>query len=566
MGASGELMPWDLAVPDWRERIRAGKSLLPEMPDLDQAQAKRAVAIFNKLRLPDVPGTPPLAEAGGEWFREIVGALHGSVWPGTHERMIREVFLLAPKKSSKTSYGAALMETTLLMNERPRAEFLLIAPTVSLAHIAFSQALGMVEKDADGFLQKRMHIQEHLRKITDRRTKATLEIKAFDTSVLTGVKPAGVLVDELHEIAKNPAAERLIGQLRGGLLPNPEGFLMFITTQSDEPPRGAFRSELMVARAIRDGRSQGAMLPVLYEFPEDIADDRNNPPAWQDSKNWWMVTPNRGRSVSIERLEQEWEKAKLKGQGEVVRWASQHLNIEIGLALRSDRWAGADFWAPATDDSLTLDEILRRSEIVVMGVDGGGLDDLLGVAVLGRETGTRRWLLWCKAWANPSVLERRKGEASLLRDLAQADELVICNRFGEDIEQIVSLAKQIDDTGRLHSIGLDPFGIGAVIDALADEGISGDDKVLGITQGWKLSGAIKTTERKLADGTLRHGGQSLMSWCVGNARVEPKGNAIVITKQASGSAKIDPLMATFNAVALMSANPRQAPRHQMIIL
>jgi len=50
------------------------------------------------------------------------------------------------------------------------------------------------------------------------------------------------------------------------------------------------------------------------------------------------------RSVSIARLEQDWEKAKLKGQGEIVRWASQHLNIEIGLALRSDRWAGADFW------------------------------------------------------------------------------------------------------------------------------------------------------------------------------------------------------------------------------
>jgi phage terminase large subunit-like protein len=52
-----------------------------------------------------------------------------------------------------------------------------------------------------------MHVQEHLRKITDRRTKATLEIKAFDTSVLTGVKPTGVLIDELHEIARNAAAE-----------------------------------------------------------------------------------------------------------------------------------------------------------------------------------------------------------------------------------------------------------------------------------------------------------------------------------------------------------------------
>jgi phage terminase large subunit-like protein len=35
---------------------------------------------------------------------------------------------------------------------------------------------------------------------------------------------------------------------------------------------------------------------------------------------------------------------------------------------------------------------------------------------------------------------------------------------------------------------------------------------------------------------MRHssatGGQALMAWAVSNARVEPKGNAIVITKQA----------------------------------
>jgi phage terminase large subunit-like protein len=47
----------------------------------------------------------------------------------------------------------------------------------------------------------------------------------------------------------------------------------------------------------------------------------------------------------------------------------------------------------------------------------------------------------------------------------------------------------------------------------------------------------------------------LMSWAVGNARVEPKGNAILGHKEASGSAKIDPLIAAFNAIALMSTNP-----------
>ena len=34
---------------------------------------------------------------------------------------------------------------------------------------------------------------------------------------------------------------------------------------------------MQVARAIRDGKTRGAMLPVLYEFPEDIANDTADP-------------------------------------------------------------------------------------------------------------------------------------------------------------------------------------------------------------------------------------------------------------------------------------------------
>lgn len=81
------------------------------------------------------------------------------------------------------------------------------------------------------------------------------------------------------------------------------------------------------------------------------------------------------------------------------------------------------------------------------------------------------------------------------------------------------------------------------------------EHIMGISQGWRLNGAIKTVERKVAGGELLHGGQPLMAWSVSNAKAEPKGNGVAITKQQSGSAKIDPLMAVFDAASLMALNP-----------
>ncbi len=120
--------------------------------------------------------------------------------------------------------------------------------------------------------------------------------------------------------------------------------------------------------------------------------------------------------------------------------------------------------------------------------------------------------------------------------------------------------------GLLSSVGVDPVGIGAILDALDERGIE-EDKIIGISQGWKLGGAIKTAERRLAEQTIFNADQELMAWCCSNARVEPRGNAILITKQASGSAKIDPLIAFFNSVSLLALNPPAVQKkYQMMFI
>jgi phage terminase large subunit-like protein len=542
-------MAWSLACPDWEARLRDGRSLVPDLP-LDKVQADRAVAVFNKLRLADVPGNPTLADAAGDWFRDIVRALFGSYDAATGLRHIRELFCLVPKKNAKTSYGGLLQLTALLLNQRPRAKFILAGPTQDVAELAFGQVKGAIE--LDDVLAAKLHVREHLKKIQHRQTGAELQIMTFDPTVLTGQKPAGILIDELHVCAKAAKAASAIRQLRGGMIATPEAFMAFITTQSEEAPVGAFRAELQQARAIRDGRRTGAMLPVLYEFPEHMQRDRS---VWTNPANWPMVTPNVGRSITIQRLVEEYRSAEDKGEDDLRAWASQHLNVEIGLALQTDRWAGADHWEAAVDPSLTLDALLERSDVVVAGIDGGGLDDLLGLAILGRERDTRRWLLWNRAWAHAGVLDRRKSEASRLRDLESSGDLVISDDMAEANDELAQVVAQVHQAGLLAQVGLDLYGPADAVDALAQHGMAGDGLVVGIQQGWRLNGTIKTVENRLANGSMVHGGQALMAWCVGNAKVEPKGNAISITKQAAGTAKIDPLVATFCAGALMVRNP-----------
>jgi len=559
---------WNFACPDWKERLRDGRSLIPDLP-LDRAMASRAVRIFNKLRLPDVGDRPEMRVAAGDWQRDTVAALFGSLLPDGRRR-VRKIFELVPKKNSKTTKAGAIGVTALLMDPEPRQPYYLFGPTQEIAQRGFNQAEGMIM--ADPVLQRRFHVKAHLKTIVDRVTESTLKVQTFDEKVSTGGIPKGAIVDELHILGKVHYASRVLGQIYGGMISRPGAFLYMITTQSDEPPAGVFREELMLARAIRDGRITGeaaTVLPILYEFPEEFQKDPAQP--WKDPACWPMVLPNLGRSVQIDLLRPQFFEAVEKGDGELARWASQHLNIEIGLGLHAQRWRGADHWLGATDQGLasanrvaTLDELLSRCEVAVAGVDGGGLDDLFGLSVVGREKGTGDWLSWSHAWVQRGVVETVGGKEPLRKDIGprlldfvSEGTLTLCDTATQDIEEVATILGRVKASGLLPdkgAVGLDPLAIGALVDELIGIGLT-EDQLVAIGQGFKLSSAVWSSERKLRDGTMRHDGSDMMAWCVGNAKAEQRGNAVYITKEAAGKAKIDPLCALFNAVKLMERNP-----------
>ena len=537
---------WTTACIDWENRLVERASIIP--PPIFSDQAEYALGIFKELRVSDLPGKPTFGECSEQWVFDFVRAIFGGYEAETGKQLIREYGLLISKKNTKSTIAAGIMLTAVILCWREDEEHLILAPTKEVADNSFKPAAGMIRADEE--LSDMFQIQDHIRTITHRITRNTLKVVAADTDTVSGKKAGRILVDELWLFGKRQNAEAMFMEALGGQVSRDEGWVIFLTTQSDEPPAGVFKEKLQYWRDVRDGKiPDRKTLGILYEFPDPMVESKK----YLLPENFYITNPNMGRSVNAEWLEDQLRKNQSKTDGTLQQFLAKHLNIEIGLNLRSDRWAGVDFWEQQIRE-VSFDEILLRAEVITVGIDGGGLDDLLGLSAIGRDKETREWLSWCHAWAHKIVLERRKSEASRLLDFQKDGDLTIVDSVGQDTEQLADYVGRIHEADLLDKVGIDPSGVGSILDALTEVEIPAES-VVGVSQGWRLGGAIKTTERKLAEGVLVHGGQPMMAWCVGNARVEPKGNAILITKQASGKGKIDPLMALFNAVSLMALNP-----------
>lgn len=569
---------WTTACPDWEQRIVERKSLVPFAP-LFAGEAAAALDVFKSLRMVDVAGQPTFGQACEPWVFDFVGAIFGAYDAQSGQRLIEEFLLLISKKNGKSTIAAGIMLTALIRNWRHDAALSILAPTQKIANNSFGPAASMVR--ADPKLRALLHVVDNQRMIKHRVTGAELRVIAADTQTVGGSKAGFVLIDELWIFGKRGSAESMFEEATGGLASRPEGFVIYLTTHSDERPAGVFKDRLDYFRGVRDGtiddpRSFG----MLYEWPKHMREDE----AYLEPTNFYVTNPNLGRSQSVNFIQRKLRLAK-EGRGEDGDTSEQivlakYLNVEIGQRLARDRWLGAPFWPRCAVKALSLDDLIARSEVIVGSVDGGGLDDLLGLCLIGREKGSKRWLIWAHAWAWSIVWERRKDIAPKLDELVKEGTLTKCvlpddtpldedavidaddvdDDLTEDVRGVVEVFVKIRDAGLLpeaEGIGLDPAGVAAIVDELSAEGFP-PEMLKAIPQGWRLNSAIKGLARKCAARTVRHGGTELMTWCIGNVKQEPRGaNGVAITKQ-SPSAKIDPAAAMFSAAMLMTLNPQAA--------
>lgn len=550
----------------------------------DEAEAARAVD-FAPSYLRHLKG-----ELGGQpveylpWAAElIVRPLFGWKRVADGLRRFRHVYCQIPKKNTKSLICSGIGLYLLECDGEPGADIIAAAGTREQATIVFGEARDMVEACTDEDLRGRTQV---LRKaIVVPETHSVFRVVSADAKAQHGPNIHGLIFDEFHT---QPNRE-LFDTLSKGIASRRQPVVLIITTPGDDQGSVCYEEYERAKRVLGNQAEEEHVLPVIFE-----ATDKDD---WTDPKVWARVNPGLGLSVKMEYLVNECNAAKRE-----ARKLNAFLQLNLGIwTQQATAWLALADW-----DALPATASPRDASGVVacFAVDVGNKIDLsAGVALLRRpregpaktlemrsvdETGkeqkktlnlnftldifTRFWMpearflqrskdenIPWKKWADEGWLAVTDGT---IVDLDVIYGTMTGFRVGPDLRRGYlpgpgDLAPLLREGGaHLGAFAFDSWNATHFGSMLMADGIAAVE----VPQTVKmLSEPSKVFEALLLAGLIRHDGNPVMRWCVGNvaAKEDKKGN--LFPHKPAKNKQIDGVSATVTALGRLLVEPNAAP-------
>lgn len=518
---------------------------------------KSLMDVFKSLTIPDaLSEDKSIKENAAAWWFDFANKIFNSVDEnGAHT--IKEYFLLIPKKNGKSILAAAIMLTYLIKSKRYGGELIIIAPQKDVADNSFRPICDMIAQNNE--LSNFLKFFNSSRLIHNVINNNKLQVLAANPNAVAGTRASIVLFDELHLLGNNPAGNEILTEATGGLASKPDGFVIYLTTQSDKPPAGIFAQKLAYARKVASGEIiDPTFYPLLFEFTEEEikSGDAFNP------ENWQKINPNMGYSVSRDFLERAYKQAELAGGEQLQSFYTKHLNIQADK-LGS---GAASFLHMDTVDALprvsktninNLDLFLDNCSYCAIGIDGGGMRDIASLAIVGKlkeknKLKTKaKYAVFCASAIFEKAAEYQPQLYSTFDFLKQNKQLKIFknNQIDKVIEYFKNVINKVVDKIDVVAVGGDDFG-GVKLTQIKNA--VGDGVVFEpVPQGIRLGGAIQTLDILVNANDLFLFSPDIFRFSCQSATLGFQGESVLLQKVENGHSKIDPLIATCNALYIL---------------
>jgi phage terminase large subunit-like protein len=459
------------------------------------------------------------------------------------KRQYRMCLLMMPRKNGKTELIAALAIDGLMFDGEAGAEVYSAAADKDQAALAFNVAAQMIRNDAE--LSAECDILDSQKRIVHRRSGSFYRAISAEAYSKHGFNASRVLYDELHAAPNRELWDVLTSSTGARAQP----LTVAISTAGYD--RHSILYELYAhAKAVAENPAlDPAFLPVIFEAPID-AD-------WTDEKVWRAANPALGDFRSLDEMRAACARAKaVPAQENAFR--RLYLNQ---WTEQAERWISLSAWDAC---QTSIDRTALRGRRCFVGLDLSTTTDLTAaVAVFPDDDGFDVLTAFF-------VPAERIG-ARVARDRVPYDQWARDGRLiatpgpTVDYDYIRELVKAWDREFDLRVLAYDPWNATDLIARLEkQDGIT----CVKVRQGFAtLSAPSKSLESAILAKRLRHDGDPVLRWNMGNLSVESDAAGNIKPSKERSTERIDGGYALIMAIDALDRNGSvPAPAYNMLIL
>lgn len=503
-------------------------------------------------KLPHVEGswdTPTITLEPAQIF--ILSTVFGWRRKDNGLRRFTQVYEEVARKNAKSTKTAGISLYCLACEDEPGPQVLTAATTFDQAKKVFSPAKRMVEKTPA--LQEAFGLYPWAKSITCADNGGYIQPIHSRSKSQDGHNPHLVTLDEFHAHADRG----LFDVLRSAFGARKQPLLWIITTAGFGLYGPCMERRRFATKVLERTVIAEHVFAIIYTLdgPKDFTPERKKGDDWYDERNWIKANPLLGKAVQLDELREYAIEAK-ENPGQQAEFATKRLNIWLGAA---SAWLNVSKWTARSDPTLRLRDF--RGLDCFLGADLADKDDITAVALCAIDRDGR---LLIKTWFFLP-------EAALERDNQSEKETVDLYKQWKDgrwlwttpgdfvdhkrVQRLISRLKRSLGAKKLHGdqfAGMQIMASG--LNADFSDGEAAFAEILA-KNAKNMTDQAKDLEARVnakAD-LLRHDGNPVMTWMIGNAVVEHKVNGSILPKKEKPNSqnKIDGVDALINAMKPM---------------